>query len=286
MRNFQGAQLLTISTIAILHALATLQKVHGFTKPSSSLYVPRLIQGQAAQGQGQQGTRGLAFLPKYNHDRVSGVLRVPITLKESASENNDAPPKRTRRKRKDGKNAASIDNSNVVVDASREEPPSSTSNPPVQVQSVPSTPPPASMEIMDVRDLVSGKKSSQPSTTAKEEVITDEEDDDDDEYEYYYEDEDGKEVVVGTSTPSSSDNSLELLLADAKRMREESGSEDMEEPEETLKSKVKNVLSTIVTADFFVVCALLAWFLAGIFCSYIIKDDTVQIAFNGMYQKP
>ena len=251
-----------------------LHESNGFTKPSSPLNASRLIQGK--EGLLLKPFRGLTFLPDY-HDRVAG-LRF-ITLKESTSGNDE--PKRKRRKRKDGKNAASIENSDVVEPSNIQVQEDKVEDPPVQSSTL--TPPPPTMEIMDVRDLVSGKKPSQPSTTAKEAVMTDDSEDDDDEYEYYYEDEDGKEVVVGTATSSSSDNSLEKLLADAKRMREqESGSSDVGEPEETLKSKVKNVLSTIVTADFFVVCALLAWFLAGIFCSYIIKDDTVQIAFNGM----
>ena len=51
-----------------------------------------------------------------------------------------------------------------------------------------------------------------------------------------------------------------------------------------MKETIFDILSTIVTIDFFVVLALLAWFLAGIFCSYVLKDDTVQIAFNMNFQ--
>ena len=47
---------------------------------------------------------------------------------------------------------------------------------------------------------------------------------------------------------------------------------------------LKNALSTLVTVDFFVVCGFLVWFLAGIFCSSVLKDDTVQIAFNSNFQ--
>lgn len=50
------------------------------------------------------------------------------------------------------------------------------------------------------------------------------------------------------------------------------------------KATIRNALSTLVTADFFLVCAFLLWFLAGIFCSSVLKDDTVQIAFNSNFQ--
>jgi hypothetical protein len=52
----------------------------------------------------------------------------------------------------------------------------------------------------------------------------------------------------------------------------------------SIPGAIKEVVSTIVTIDFFVVCGLLLWFVAGIFSSYILKDDTVQIAFNGIFE--
>ena len=62
--------------------------------------------------------------------------------------------------------------------------------------------------------------------------------------------------------------------------------ETKEETEaEGVLSTVKNVLSTIVTIDFFVDCALLLWFLAGVFSSYVWKDDAIQIAFNSNFQQ-
>lgn len=47
---------------------------------------------------------------------------------------------------------------------------------------------------------------------------------------------------------------------------------------------IRNVLSTIVTVDFFVVCAFLLWFLAGIAARAIWQDDTIQIAFNNNFE--
>jgi hypothetical protein len=52
-----------------------------------------------------------------------------------------------------------------------------------------------------------------------------------------------------------------------------------------VKEIIFEVISTIVTVDFFLVLALLVWFLAGIFCSYVLKDDAVQIAFNMNFER-
>jgi hypothetical protein len=91
---------------------------------------------------------------------------------------------------------------------------------------------------------------------------------------------------------SKLDDSLQQLLEDARRMEEErkglsssSGVSDALSDEDgtEIKETIRNVLSTIVTADFFVVCGFLLWFLAGIFCRAVFNDDTVQIAFNSKF---
>jgi hypothetical protein len=81
------------------------------------------------------------------------------------------------------------------------------------------------------------------------------------------------------------------LLEDARRMRQSSSSSSSSSAANNnsnnnkgMKETIFDILSTIVTVDFFVVLALLAWFLEGIFCSYLLKDDTVQIAFNMNFQ--
>jgi len=86
------------------------------------------------------------------------------------------------------------------------------------------------------------------------------------------------------------DDSLAQLLDDAAIMTEEE-KEAMREggflndsEGSGIKEMIGNTLSTIVTADFFVVLAFLGWFLLGIFCSYILKDDTIQIAFNNNFE--
>lgn len=85
------------------------------------------------------------------------------------------------------------------------------------------------------------------------------------------------------------DDSLDQLLEDARLMTEEEkekkGGVLSDEDGAGVKAMIGNALSTIVTADFFVVCGFLAWFLLGIFCSYILKDDTIQIAFNNNFEK-
>lgn len=200
---------------------------------------------------------------------VSFPMRIQLTPLRMSADNgeSDVPITSKRRKRKDGKNAATIQKS--------------TEPDPVEevVEVMVAKPEPVQVQVQDIRDLVAGKA---PEVAPAPIVVVEEEDDDelddDEEYEYYYEDEDDQEVVVGTAT--TRDNSLEDLLADARKMREK------EDPDEgpSIPAAIKNVVSTIITIDFFVVCGLLAWFLAGIFCSYIIKDDTVQIAFNGIFE--
>lgn len=82
-------------------------------------------------------------------------------------------------------------------------------------------------------------------------------------------------------------DSLETLLQDAKEMQaleKKDGDGVMESPgdnnEFSIPDVFRKILSTIVTVDFFVVCGFLLWFLLGIFCSYVLKNDVVQIAFN------
>lgn len=68
------------------------------------------------------------------------------------------------------------------------------------------------------------------------------------------------------------DDPLARLLVDAEEMRATQRDAGMTKPEEGgVTGTIKKVLSTIVTVDFFFVCALFLWFLAGIFCSYILK---------------
>ena len=203
------------------------------------------------------GSRAAAPLPTRNQ----------LSLLHMSESESSVP--RKRRKRKDGKN---IEVTQEVVEL---EPVVEAKEEVVIVEKAK----PVEVKVQDIRDVVSGKA---PVIVPEPQPVFEEDDDDeledDEEYEYYYE-EDDKEIIVGTST--TRDNSLEDLLADARKMRESNPEVD----EVSIPGAIKNVISTILTIDFFVVCGFLAWFLAGIFCSYIIKDDTVQIAFNSNFEQ-
>lgn len=237
------------------------------------------------------------LLPPYQGTNGIKFSRATCFMSSHPSNKSEESQKRRRRKRKDGKN------SGAVSDVTEKEKPSVDANSDIaaddssgggaersiSMTTTVDTNNPVQMQVMDIRDVVSGKGSGSnvelvttPTNKmgrSQEEKVEEEYDD---EYEYYYEDENNNEVIVGYSSSSSS-SSLEQLLADAKKMRQDEGIE-MSSVEQESSMTIRSVLSTIVTADFFVVCALLLWFLAGIFCSYVIKDDTVQIAFNGIFQ--
>jgi len=211
--------------------------------------------------------------PTFAGSRVAAP--VPATMRHQLSslrmsETEESSVPRKRRKRKDGKNTE------VAQKLSEPEPVVEMIEEVVIVEKAK----PVEVKIQDIRDLVSGKA---PEVVPEQKVFDDEYDDDDEleddeEYEYYYE-EDEKEFVVGRAT--TNDNSLEDLLADARKMRESAGPDA---DKVSIPGAIKEVVSTIVTIDFFVVCGLLLWFVAGIFSSYILKDDTVQIAFNGIFE--
>ncbi|CAB9500353.1 expressed unknown protein [Seminavis robusta] len=128
---------------------------------------------------------------------------------------------------------------------------------------------PVQLQVQDVRNLVGGGGPAPRTTTSLESTS-----------------------MAGSQQPASSsggtDDSLLRLLEDAKEMQalEDTSavSTGEEDGEFSLPDTLRKVVSTIVTVDFFIVFAFLLWFLAGIFCSYILKDDTVQIAFNQQFQ--
>jgi hypothetical protein len=171
--------------------------------------------------------------------------------------------------------------------------------------------------VRDIRDVVSGRVDDDiPKSKIYDaemeggEIDHDDDDDDladDEEWEYYDVDEYGREIVASmttdddasrrSTTTTTRDGPINELLADARRMREEGDSSSRSSFDGMGRSRTSvtkkggaketifEVISTIVTVDFFVVLALLAWFLAGIFCSYVLKDDAVQIAFNMNFER-
>ena len=153
------------------------------------------------------------------------------------------------------------------------------------------------MQVRDIQDVVSGEPEApvivveERVTVKKEEILDDDDDDDeladDEEWEYFDVDQDGNEIIASEEQQQNrgrgQDESIEQLLADARSMRKSSSK--VVDEETPLKEKILEAVANIVTVDFFVVIALLLWFLAGIFCSYVLKDDTVQIAFNMNFER-
>ena len=220
---------------------------------------------------------------------------------QMADGNDDTP--RKRRKRKDGQQFSPPSSSTTItekkddvvevveVDAIEENVQQDTQTTPKENVVV--------MQVRDIQDVVNGAPEApnvveEKVTLKREEVLDDDDDDelaDDEEWEYYDVDEDGNEIIVLEEQQQfrgrgGQDESIEQLLADARSMRKSSSKDyDAVDEETPLKEKILGVVANIVTVDFFVVIALLLWFLAGIFCSYVLKDDTVQIAFNMNFER-
>jgi len=223
------------------------------------------------------------------HGRSASLTVNMASDDEAASSQSSAPKKK--RKRKDGQKFSPPRASDVTDDNSVEE----AADEVIAAAAEPEEPKKTSvvMKVRDIRDIVSG--APEPAEVEEEEEVyvdDDEEDDelgDDEEWEYYDVDEDGNEIIVSNDDKTSDrtgDDSLEQLLADARSMRASTDRDAQPTEEETpIKDKIFDVISTIVTIDFFVVIGLLAWFLLGIFCSSVLKDDTVQILFNNNFER-
>jgi len=221
------------------------------------------------------------------------------------------PPRR--RKRKDGRNIKAEQEAAAAAAAVEEEPAVAANAPPAAVEEPQPEPVVAAvkedkdkvvtMNVRDVRDILSGKPEESAASRVELDYDDDDDDDDDDdeladdeEWEYYDDDEDEDEdVVVSSATRGGGgSDSLEQLLADARKMRTESSSSvgdvgggDAEGgvfDRASIPDGIKNAISTIVTVDFFVVLGLLAWFLAGIFVRAAFGNDSVQIAFNNNFE--
>eukprot|EP00980_Cylindrotheca_fusiformis_P022876 scaffold9857_cov127-Cylindrotheca_fusiformis.AAC.22 len=134
---------------------------------------------------------------------------------------------------------------------------------------------PVELQVRDIREIIGGNVSSEPSSAAPNpesptsSAVS-------------------KGGVLDPESPArassgSSDSSFEVLLEDARRLRADSDDVDGGN-DDGIKAKVRNVLSAIVTADFFVVFGFLLWFLAGIAFRAIFDDTSVQIAFNNNFE--
>ncbi|KAL7534266.1 hypothetical protein ACHAXR_005764 [Thalassiosira sp. AJA248-18] len=233
------------------------------------------------------GMPNVVVAPK---SRGFGVIWRHMTSEDGNNEGATSSPRKPRRKRKDGKqfsapSSAQSDDSEVetATVAQTEPTPEDAAAP------APPKPKVVSMQVRDVRDVVSGAPESLVEEDVEEEVEAEEDNDheelaDDEEWEYYDVDEDGNEINKSNEpTGRGQDDSIEQLLADARSMR--SAEAPSEEEETSMKDAVFNVISTIVTVDFFVVIALLVWFLTGIFFSTVLGNDAVQIAFNMNFER-
>ncbi|GMH58099.1 hypothetical protein TrLO_g15938 [Triparma laevis f. longispina] len=88
-----------------------------------------------------------------------------------------------------------------------------------------------------------------------------------------------------TPTTPTANNDFSSLLADSEKFR--SNSKDLTADEkigDELMQKVKGAISTLITVDFFLILGFLAWFIVGVISSTMFKNDTIQIAFNGIFQ--
>ena len=137
---------------------------------------------------------------------------------------------------------------------------------------------PVKLQVQDIRDVVAGRTGGTTSTpvdtttTSTQTAPT-------------------KSLSSASERTSTGDDSLERLLVDAREMQEsdekEGGLNSRDKAEEesfSIPATIGSVMSTIVTIDFFVVCALLLWFLTGIASSYLLKNDAIQIAFNNIFE--
>jgi len=104
----------------------------------------------------------------------------------------------------------------------------------------------------------------------------------------------GKDGTSSSSQKSelnSSSSNLENILADAKRFRNSEKDNNLEtnfnsEKDNNLETNfnIRSTISTLLTIDFFLVVGFLFWFLTGVFVSNVLNNDTVQIAFNNIFQ--
>jgi hypothetical protein len=220
------------------------------------------------------GTRG--FLTNYNQLRSSNQKIVttgqnhyghPLSM---ASGDSDGSKKR--RKRKDGKQFAPSANNDPATVATKD----------VVVEPSPLVEPKQNTVVMQVRDIRSVVSGDDFETN----VEVDNELGPDEEWEYYDDDEEDVQAKAAVSSNDArmQDDSMEQLLADARKMRA-STTKPVEEKEKSMSDTFFEVISTIVTIDFFVVIGLLVWFLAGIFCSSVLGNDAVQIAFNMNFER-
>lgn len=206
--------------------------------------------------------------------------------------------KRRKRKQIDDKPASNDKENDATIPATTTpaSSPSKTAPPQSVVELKPRQDSAVTMQVQDVRDLIANRSSSSSSSSAPTSQSLDTS-------------MSTKSTTTSSSSSSSTsssmktrtstdpssnnrnskslDDSLAQLLADAQQMQRQQQPTDSQgaaTPVKAAGSAIRNALSTLVIADFFVVCLFLLWFLAGVVASYVLKNDAIQIAFNGIFQ--
>jgi hypothetical protein len=149
------------------------------------------------------------------------------------------------------------------------------------------------MQVRDIRDLVPGGRASSTETPSEpEEAMASTSSSSP-------QPAPTKSMYVSAGAGSNSENtgnlddSLKMLLQDARKMQDEKDTERQDAIESgtfdetvdtSFKKKVRSAIGTIIAADFFVVCGFLVWFLIGIAARSVADNDTIQIAFNNNFQ--
>lgn len=219
---------------------------------------------------------------------------------DEAAVDGTAPKRRQRKKRKavvDEQDATTVDGATVASTATVGS--VGTTAPPKEStqQQAPPVPLPkpravVTLPVQDIRDLVAGRSPSSsdsavaPSSSSSKSTTF-------------------ARTTTGPTAPSSAarasplgevdgdddideTDALQRLLRDARQMRDReglSGDNNRNKDDEgfSIPKTAQSALSTLLTVDFFVVCAFLVWFLAGVFASYVLHDDAIQIAFNNLF---
>jgi len=221
----------------------------------------------------------------------SSILKTPLTSLFGTSSDDNVPKRKRKRKKK--VQVAGVENV-TTVSMDQKEPQPMESEPtspvldlkpredvPVQLEvknilaSSTEPEPSAVSTVISMLSSITGSKDTSTSgeSTARASSVTND-----------------KSIDIDSFDGQPLDDSLDQLLKDVRLMTEEEKEAKKEggglfDDEGTgVKEMIGNALSNLVTADFFVVCGFLLWFLLGIFCSYILKDDTVQIAFNNQFE--
>jgi len=230
-------------------------------------------------------TTSLVFHRYFTDGRINSLSRTEdesFDTTEGTSTDMNMSNKVKRRRRKDDNMSSPVPTNSTSISSS------STLSIPTTQQPLSIPAKTMSVQVTDIRELVSGKKSESSSTMNTSEnvdtVNRKTQESVSSSASSQFNNINPASSDTSNSNKKSNNDSLERLLADAKKMRQESKTDDISMQSgssQSLNNQIVNTLSTIVTVDFFIVCGFLVWFLLGVVFSYAFHNDSVQIAFNG-----